>query len=154
MHATVVYYCGCLSALSIPPTMDRASIQLVKPLTALDQVGETFNVEVVRMATHPPTYVETRRERPEWAKHCHAMVAFDIRVFEHANVKRFDELFASWRERFGPYVPQCHLPDILAGRGRYYGLWAWQAPVHGRQVEHLCVVAEAPEAEGGTLIAE
>ena len=143
LPSNVIYSCGCVSTIDIPEGALRATLNL------REQGGDdVFELELVRISEKPPTFMEVGNPRPEWARWHHAMQWFDITIFRQANWKEFEHIFKPWRERFGePLVPSCWLPDIVSGRGRFYGLWASQTPVKGRQVHHLRLLDPLPELE-------
>lgn len=140
MASTAIYGCGCTLQVTVADSMNRLLVSLEGQPT-----GEgVFAIELIRIS--PTVFLETNAVRPEWAKDHHSLVSFDITKFADANVAEFDRLFAPYREKFGPVVPQCWLPELLAGRGRFFGLWQRQR-IESRKYEHLRVVDNTEEVE-------
>lgn len=119
VSSTVIYSCGCVVLVSIDDSLKETILTLQSPDST-----EKYSMKLRRIITLPSTFIELPQEdKPEWTKYCHAMTPFDINTFPEANIRAFEDLFASYYVRFGKVVPMCWLPDLLAGYGRFYGLW-------------------------------
>lgn len=122
LPSTLILRCGCTFTANMPDNATGALYGIQSPFNVEDK----YHITLQRISQAPPTFLEADDDKkPEWARHCHHMIAFDITSFSQANWKGFP-VFEEIRERFGAMVPQCWLPDILNGRGRFYGLWQFQ----------------------------
>lgn len=150
MHqAHVIYGCGCVVVQPFQDTRVEMTVPLMSPNK------ETFDLRVLKLMEAPLTYIEAQQERPEWAEGFHHLVPFDLARFPEANVEKFQHLFMPLAEKFGAVIPACWLPELIGGRGKFYGFWKHQVTPQGRRYGHLQVV-EAPVSgeKTGTTSAE
>lgn len=121
--ANIVYRCGCVVSLPIDLALDEAAVELRPPSDVEDQ---PFQLKILRISRQPSVFVEAEQERPLWAADYHYMVPFNFEGLPNANVKKFAKIFSPWNSQMGMAVPACVLPDVMRGRGRFFGLWKSQ----------------------------
>lgn len=142
---TCIYRCGCTSVLTIPDELTDVTMKV--STVEVDGSSQEFEMQLIRCSSNPSVFLEVG-DRPEFAKECHTMTPFDVRGVRGINWLAFERMAAPYRKRFGSVIPTCWLPDLMAGRGRFFGMWAGQVARDGRRIGHLYVVEnEEPESE-------
>lgn len=146
--AQVIYKCGCTSVLPVITEGDIGQVGL----SSSD--GKQWSVTVRRVAVEPPTFLEVPdgREKPEWATHCHNLVALDFNRIPEVEPEIIRPLIEPFKTEFGvDMIPLCWLPELLGGRGRFYRMWRWSPPLKTKTTRgHLRVVEmhDEDEAQG------
>lgn len=144
-----VYACGCSSLAKVPTELDAMAMKVSIVAARTPETAE-FEMQFGRTCREPSIFIEVGI-RPEWAKECHQMVHFDTRI-NGTNWKNFEAMLEPYVKRYGRLVPSCWLPDIMAGRGRFFNFWVGSVDNLGRRVGHLYVVEDDAEVEADVVL--
>lgn len=130
-NADIIMRCGCYAPTFVPPEKNE-----VRYLVKSPDGTEEYSVQCVRIG--PELFMDKGEERPQWMQDYHVSLKLDTRLLPDSNWQKFEHIFADLRGK-GPTVPVCWLPDLFAGRGRFFGFWKTQS-VNARVYGHLSVV--------------